>query len=211
MTDKFYWLERAAQIIMVAFPIAGFLFAFWLFLGPQWKAQHPDTKRLPISVHIWLVGIALWIVAVLSPFKEYIDDKVFLNETRGYISDQLAPLGGWDALHKECDRLVAGANTDIESQYPWPHHPAQWPVLAALHPRPPVFFPGKFKDDGTLDASEVRLKLRGFHSTGRSPTPYYGLVVLIGTNSYVPNPQKELYNHKQLRLNKITETIYEVY
>lgn len=139
-----------------------------------------------------------------------------LRNQREELLQRVEVAGGWAALQRECDDLVAQHRDGVFFWTRSEKTDGLPPVMTALKPMEVWYYsPAALR--GMQDAtpcSVVHIKVFGGHATGGHSTPYYGLEIISGTNAdgYQPQPSSSgaIGNHYD-SWREVTNRIYEIY
>jgi len=198
-------------------PIAALLFVVRLVVALFSPKVSGQMRNHPVVHLVWgclaFVGVLVFL-GIINPAM-WPPRSVERSEQRAKVVERIQAVGGWAALQKDCDALVAQYP---DSAFVWYRHDtnALPPTIAALKPWSVIFYSPKVLrgSDYASEFSVVRIKIFGIHSTGGHSIPYFGLEVVCATNaaSYRPQPARGGVsgNHYD-SYNRVTDTIYEIY
>ncbi len=175
-------------------------------------------RQHPIIHWIWgalaILGV-LFILDFLSP-TWWPPPSVERRGQRQKVVERVDSAGGWAAIQKDCDALVAQHQVDGFYWHDRFDTNALPPALAALKPWEVRFYSPTvlkdFKDEPRV--AVVRIKIFGLHSTGGHSTPYFGLEVVsgAGAETYRPRPSRGGVSGNAYRsYSPVTDRIYEIY
>jgi hypothetical protein len=204
-------------LVFLVCPIAALLFIVRLVVAPFSAKVTEEMRKHPVVHTIWgclaFVGVLIFL-GVIDP-AIWPPRSVERREQRTKVVERIQAVGGWAALQKDCDTLVAQYP---DSAFVWYRHDtnALPPTIAALKPWCVIYYSPTvvrgYKDEPQIPV--VRIKVFGIHSTGGHSIPYFGLEVVCGTNaaSYQPQPAHGGVsgNHYD-SYKRVTDTIYEIY
>jgi hypothetical protein len=196
----------AALLLVIRLVIAAF--------SPQVSGQ---IRKQPVMHAVWgcfaFVGILVFL-GILNPAM-WPPRSMERREQRDKVAGWIQASGGWAALQKDCDTLVA-QNPDGAFIWYRGNTNALPPTIAALHPWSVIYYsPAEvrnYKDEPQIPI--VRIKVFGLHATGGHSTPYYGLEVVCAANAehYHPQPaQGGVPGNHYDSYRRVTDTIYEIY
>ncbi len=131
--------------------------------------------------------------------------------------ERVQAAGGWTALQRDCDALVATNQESMFRRYRSVDTNGLPPAIAALQPEEVWFYSPKllrqFNREKEAEFSVVHIKIFGMHRTGMKAYPYFGLEVVSGTNldRYTPRPSEGgASGNGYDSYSKITDKIYEI-
>ena len=195
-----------------------------------WKCAAPvacGTDR-PVSILVkaflalclagmMVIGLMCWLISFLNWWPpRWIETKI----QRSIIAERIETVGGWTALQRDCDKLVAKYKGSYLHWSRWDTNELP-PAVGALKPMSVEFFPQpvpQVQDSGpklgSSSSSEkmlpflpnipmeakpvpptsevVRIRVFGVHSTGGHSTPFFGLEVHCGPGSDTHEPQQNI-------------------
>jgi len=173
------------------------------------------TKRF-FDCRLWMPLLLLGIYVLLPTFlTSWPPDWVDRRKQRQMVMERVQSSGGWAALQRDCDALVAQYRG---SAFVWSRGDTSLlpPAIAALKPQEVRFYSptllGGLKDEPPPPV--VRIKIFGSHSTGGHSYPYFGLEVFSGPGgeSYRPQPSRGgASGNCYGTYSGVTDKIYEIY
>jgi hypothetical protein len=195
--------------------VAALMFLVRIFVA-IFSPKVVEQMRKHPAIHVAWGGVTLTVILFFLLLMNVVRwPPLFVERKaqRAKVAERIQSAGGWAALQKDCNALMAEYHENGFDSLGGSTNPLPL-TIAALHPKRVSFIPPAIVS-GSKDYPQVpvvRIKVFGGHSTGGHSIPYFGLEVVCSTNAagYQPrSPQMGVSGNHYDSYRQVTKTIYE--
>lgn len=210
-------MRAVLALLVIVATFAALTFLVRLACVPFSPKISDEIRRHPVIHWIWggfaFLGVLLFL-GFLDPMW-WPPPAIERREQRQKVLERVKSAGGWGAIQRDCDALVAQHR---DGAFLWDRNVtnALPPALAALKPWDVRFYSPTvlrgLKDEPQV--AVVHIKIFGMHSTGGHSRPYFGLEVVSGPGAETYKPGSSpggASGNRHRSYSPVTDRIYEVY